>query len=199
MDQKRREFLKYALGGAGVALGFSAYWLGASQRRAARLVRMLVADTRRRIMPAPVRPDPNAWSDNAITICWIGHATMLINFHGIRILTDPAFGDRIGVSLGLGTAGPKRYVAPALQLQELPPIDVVVLSHAHMDHMDVPSLRRLLANTFTVAAKDTSDILAGARVKEMTELRWGEKTRFQCAKGDLDVSSSFRGMPANLR
>jgi L-ascorbate metabolism protein UlaG (beta-lactamase superfamily) len=129
------------------------------------------------------------WSDNAITISWIGHATTLINFYGIRILTDPAFGNYIGISFGLATAGPKRYVAPALRLKELPPIDVVLLSHAHMDHMDLPSLRRFPTDTFTVSARTTSDVLAGAARKRVTELGWGERTRFQGAQGDLEIEA----------
>jgi L-ascorbate metabolism protein UlaG (beta-lactamase superfamily) len=189
MRQNRRRFLKYALAGAGAAAGLGAYWVGTSQRRAARLVRMLFADARRQIAPAPVKPDPQAWSDNAITLSWIGHATILLNFYGVRILTDPAFGERIGVSLGLGTVGPKRYVAPALGLQELPPIDVVLLSHAHMDHMDLSSLRRLAPGCFTVTASATSDVLAGTLVKELTELRWGERTRFRGAKGDVEIEA----------
>src|SRR6266851_72350 len=89
----------------------------------ARRLRQLLADAGRVIAPAPVKPDPAKWSDNQITICWLGHATILINFYGIRILTDPAFGNRIGIRLGIGTAGPKRYIGPALSLKELPPID----------------------------------------------------------------------------
>ena len=67
-----------------------------------------------------------------LTICWLGHATVLINFYGMHILTDPVLGNHIGVSVGLGTFGPKRYIAPALRSGDLPPIDVVLLSHAHM-------------------------------------------------------------------
>lgn len=181
--------MKYALAGLGAAAGVGGYWLGTSRRRAARMVRMLVADAARAIKPAPVKPDPHGWSDNAITLCWIGHATVFINFYGIRILADPAFGNHIGLSVGLGTAGPKRYVAPALALAELPPVDVVLLSHAHMDHMDLPSLRHLVPGTFTVTARATSDILAATPLKQVTELRWNEATRFRCARGDLEIRS----------
>jgi len=79
-----------------------------------------------------VKPTPHQWSNNQITICWLGHATVLINFYGMHILTDPVLGNHIGVSVGLGTFGPKRYIAPALRSGDLPPIDVVLLSHAHM-------------------------------------------------------------------
>jgi L-ascorbate metabolism protein UlaG (beta-lactamase superfamily) len=177
------------LAATGAALGTGVYWANTSKHRAARLLRQIVADARREVLPAPVRPDPSQWSDNAITIAWIGHTTTLINFYGIRILTDPALGNHIGISLGLGTAGPKRYVAPALRVKELPPIDVVLLSHAHMDHMDLPTLRRLPANTFTVSAKTTSDVLAGANRQKITELSWGDHTRYQGPKGDLEIAA----------
>src|SRR5262249_52847734 len=157
--------------------------------RAARVVRMLIADVHRGIKPAPVKPDPATWSDNAITLAWIGHATVLINFYGVRILTDPSLGNRIGVSLGVGTAAPKRYFSPALRFEELPPIDVILLSHAHMDHMDLASLKRFAPGTFVVTAKRTEDILRGTGLKQITELPWGNRTVFHSDRGDLSIEA----------
>ena len=97
---------------------------------------------------------------------------MLISFFGVRILTDPALGSRVGLSLGLGTAGPKRYIAPALKLNELPPIDLVLLSHAHMDHMDLPTLSRFARHAQFVTASITGDVVAAAGAKKITELKW---------------------------
>jgi L-ascorbate metabolism protein UlaG (beta-lactamase superfamily) len=119
----------------------------------------------------------------------LGHATVLINFFGIRILTDPAFGNRIGVSLPLFTAGPKRYISPALRLSELPPIDVLLLSHAHMDHMDLPSLGHFTRNTFTVTAKITGDVLANTGLKQITELPWNGRTTFRNRAGELFIEA----------
>jgi L-ascorbate metabolism protein UlaG (beta-lactamase superfamily) len=187
VQRNRRKFIKYA--GIGTALGLTGYWLGTSQSRVARLIRMLTADIRREIQPAPVKPNPAAWSDNEVSICWIGHATVLINFYGVRILTDPAFGNHVGISLGPGTIGPKRYFAPALRLNELPPVDVVLLSHAHMDHMDLPSLQHFAPDTFTVTAKKTSDILESTGLKKVNELAWNDRTTFHCAKGDLEIEA----------
>ena len=165
-----------ALAGTGLSLGAAAYWVSTSKRSAARLLRTFIADARRQILAAPSKPTPDQWSDNQITLAWIGHATVLINFYGIRILTDPAFGNRIGVSLGLGTAGPKRYIAPALRLRDLPPIDVLLLSHAHMDHMDLPSLRHLEnRKTAVVMASKTSDLIRVDRYGNVRELGWGER------------------------
>jgi len=155
------------------------WWLATSRRRAARYFREILADSHRQVAPAPSKPCPAQWPDNQITISWLGHATVLINFYGIRILTDPALFKRVGVSLGIGTAGPKRYISPALLISELPPIDVLLLSHAHMDHMDLPSLRRLAPNTFTVTAKLTRDILEQTPLQQITELRWNEQTVYR--------------------
>jgi L-ascorbate metabolism protein UlaG (beta-lactamase superfamily) len=189
MQRTRRTFLKYVTVGAATGLGGASWWLAASQGRAARWGRRLIEDARRSILPAPVRPNPPAWSDNQVTICWLGHATTLINFYGIRILTDPALGDRVGVSLGLGTVGPKRYIAPALRLKDLPPIDVLLLSHAHMDHLDLPTLRHLPHSTFTVSANITGDLLANARLRQFSELKWNDRATFRNPKGELQIQA----------
>jgi L-ascorbate metabolism protein UlaG (beta-lactamase superfamily) len=149
----------------------------------------MIADAKRPVLRAAAKPDPAKWSDNRVTLGWIGHSTVLINFYGINILTDPAFGKRVGISLGLGTAGPKRYIAPALAAKELPPIDVLLLSHAHMDHMDLPSLRWLPRETFTVTAKLTSDVVSSAGLRSPTELGWEEQTRYQNGKGELAIEA----------
>jgi len=182
----RRKFLGYsALLGATA----SGAWLGFSQNRAARWLRRIIADSGRGVAPAPVKPDPAQWSENAVTICWIGHATVLINFYGINILTDPTLGNRCGVDLGLGTAGPKRYIAPALKLKELPKIDLVLLSHAHMDHMDLASLGAFAGKTAIVAARNTSDLLAGAKTNPPSELGWGDDFALRTDRGELRVEA----------
>src|SRR6185503_2860595 len=90
-----------------------------------------VEEIGRDVPPAPHKPTPSGWSDNAVTLAWLGHATVLINFYGVRILTDPVMYPRIGVDLGLGTLGPMRLVQCALTPGELPDIDLVLVSHAH--------------------------------------------------------------------
>jgi L-ascorbate metabolism protein UlaG (beta-lactamase superfamily) len=85
---------------------------------------------------AAYTPSPSTWTDNAITLAWLGHATVLINFYGVRILTDPVLFRRIGVNLGVGSFGPLRQIACALSPKSLPDIDLVLVSHAHFDHLD---------------------------------------------------------------
>jgi L-ascorbate metabolism protein UlaG (beta-lactamase superfamily) len=95
----------------------------------------------------------------------------------------------VGISLGLGTAGPKRYIAPALQAKELPPIDVLLLSHAHMDHMDLPTLSHFKSDTFTVTARTTVDVLQSTRLKRLTELGWNERVTFKGTQGELEIQA----------
>jgi len=189
MPRSRRLFLKYMAVGTGSALGGAGWWIAKSKQRAARWVRRLAADARRSVLPAPVRPDPSRWSDNQVTLAWLGHTTVLINFYGIHILTDPALANRVGISLGLGTAGPKRYIAPALCVSELPPIDVLLLSHAHMDHMDLPTLRHFGSSTLTVTAKTTQDVLQATRLKRITEVGWNDRVTFTSRKGELEMQA----------
>ena len=74
------------------------------------------------------------------TLTWIGHATFLIQFHGLNILTDPQFSDRASP---VSWAGPQRAVPPALKIADLPDIDAVVISHDHYDSLDVASVTEL--------------------------------------------------------
>ena len=112
---------------------------------------------------------------------------MLINFFGLTILTDPVLFRRVGADLGIGTVGPKRLVAPALTLRQLPHIDLVLLSHAHMDHFDLATLRRLPASTKAVTASKTADLFAETRIKKPAELAWGESATVRTRNGDVAV------------
>src|SRR3954462_14688172 len=104
------------------------------------------------IAAAPHLPNPSSWSDDTITAAWLGHASVLLNFYGTWILTDPALERRIGIGRGLAKLGPRRLVQPALRARELPPLDLILLSHAHMDHTDLGTLR-LLPRTIPVVVQ----------------------------------------------
>lgn len=126
---------------------------------------------------APHKPEPATWDNDTITAAWIGHATILVNFYGAWIITDPVLSHRIGINvMGMLTLGPSRLVAPALTFEELPPIDLILLSHGHMDHLDIPTLTRFKSSVPVVMAKNTADILEGLPFKQVQELDWGEKT-----------------------
>jgi L-ascorbate metabolism protein UlaG (beta-lactamase superfamily) len=150
----------------------------------------LSADGRRHILPAPERPNPGEWKDRGLFAAWLGHSTVLLQIDGITVLTDPVLGKRVGIRLGPVTVGLKRIVEPALRVGELPRIDVILLSHAHMDHFDIRSLRRLEnLGTTVVTASKTSDLLRVGRYGRVQELTWGERTRV----GGLEI----RAFPVN--
>lgn len=187
MRWNRRKFLVVGGGVAG-ATAAGGGWVATSQSRTAGFFRERVAESWRAIAPAPERPRPDTWDPQGVTLAWLGHATVLIQFHGLTILTDPALCSRVGLNLGLGVLGPKRWVAPALDCAALPPIDVLLLSHAHMDHLDLPTLRRL-PPAFAVTAAATTDLLAGTPFAAATELRWGESATYRGPRGDLRVEA----------
>jgi L-ascorbate metabolism protein UlaG (beta-lactamase superfamily) len=109
---------------------------------------------------------------------WLGHSSVLLKIDGFTILTDPVLGNRCGVRVGPMTVGLKRIVAPALRWPQLPHIDLILLSHAHFDHFDLPTLRRLEGSgTAVVTASSTSDLLRVRRYASVRELGWGERAR----------------------
>jgi len=154
----------------------------------------------RRIPPAPIKPDPSRWRDEDITLSWLGHATILINFLGFKIITDPVLFPRVGIRLPGFSIGPKRLTAPALTVRELPEIDLVLLSHAHFDHFDMRTLHKFSRATQAVTARRTSDILRWTRFGEVIELGWNE-TRTITARNGLASITAFpvRHWGARLR
>jgi len=166
----------------GGAIGFAG--LGAMAYRAAPAFWQQYAhELGRPILNPSEHPNPRSWSDRGLYAAWLGHATMLLKVDGLTILTDPVFSDRVGLSLGPVTLGLKRLTAPALHLTAIPRPDLVLLSHAHMDHFDLPSLRALEhPQTSVITAPKTSDLLRVNRYAAVTELAWGERARAGAAE-----------------
>jgi L-ascorbate metabolism protein UlaG (beta-lactamase superfamily) len=187
---KRRLFDRRTFVTTGVLAGLgSGAWLTTSSAWGARFVRGRLGEIGRDVPAAPHRPAPAAWSDNAITLAWLGHATVLINFYGVRIVTDPTLFSRIGVDALVGTIGPLRLVRCALTAKELPDIDLVLVSHAHFDHLDTASLGALRGMPAAIMAAETSDLLPRRRYSSIRELRWGESARVATKRGDVLVRS----------
>ncbi len=135
-------------------------------------------DMKREVLPPPVVPAPDRWPDRGLFTAWLGHSTVLIKMDGFTILTDPVFSERAGIHLGPFSLGVKRLVEPALKTPELPRIDLVLLSHAHMDHTDLPSLRALESRrTSVIHASRNGDLLRTHRWRSTAELAWGESRR----------------------
>jgi hypothetical protein len=84
------------------------FWKNRWYRLPWRMLGRIAGDYTRSIKPAPLKPTPATWKDDALTAAWIGHSTVLINFYGINILTDPVFSSRVGLRLPPFTIGPKR-------------------------------------------------------------------------------------------
>lgn len=80
------------------------------------------------------------------TVTWIGHATVLVQMDGKAILTDPVWSRRAGPFARIGAP---RISAPGVRLEDLPPIDCVLISHNHYDHLDVHAIEHLARNTLT--------------------------------------------------
>jgi L-ascorbate metabolism protein UlaG (beta-lactamase superfamily) len=158
-----------------------------TRRWIAHLWREWTVESWRPIAPAFAHPHPGTWRNDCLTAAWLGHATVLINFFGIKILTDPALFPRIGIRFLGFTIGPKRLTAPALTFRELPPIDLILLSHAHFDHFDVGTLRCFHASTRVITARRTADLLRRTRLRHVSELNWNEEITISTDRGDVRV------------
>src|ERR1700761_4427997 len=142
------------------------------------LFRQISRECKREISPAPHRPEPKLWTGEGLHAAWLGHSTGLLMLDGFTILTDPVFSDKVGLRLGPLTIGMKRLVDAAALLADLPPIDAVLLSHAHMDHFDLPSLRQLEdERTRVITAHRTCDLLRRRRYAGVHELRWNQSVQ----------------------
>ncbi len=118
--------------------------------------------------------DP-AWlgaNHSADTLTWVGHDTFLVQWGGLNLLTDPIYGERASP---LPFAGPKRLVPPALAFERLPPIDVVLVSHNHYDHLDAPTIKRLIhahPHTHFVVPKGLRRWFTRRGASRVIELDW---------------------------
>ncbi len=135
--------------------------------------------------PSKKRPNLTNWHRHDLAAVWVGHATVLLRVGGMNVLTDPVMSERIGVGLGLMTGGPKRLVSAALHPRQLPPIDLILVSHAHFDHLDRPTLAKLPKNTPVITARHTHDLAKDLGFSRVSELQWGESLRVS----ELNISA----------
>jgi L-ascorbate metabolism protein UlaG (beta-lactamase superfamily) len=141
-------------------------------------------DIKRPVLAAAHIPRPELWPDHGLHAAWLGHTTVLMKIEGIVVITDPVFSARIGLNFGPFTVGLKRLVEPALRAAGIPSPDIILMSHAHMDHWDTPSLRALESrSTRVVTAARTSDLLRARHYAGVHELGWGETARI----GELSI------------
>jgi L-ascorbate metabolism protein UlaG (beta-lactamase superfamily) len=157
-------------------------WLG-------HLFREWTIESWRPIAPPFATPEPSKWNDTQVTLAWLGHSTVLINFFGVTILTDPVLFSRVGIRLPGIIIGPKRLTAPALQFRDLPHIDLVLLSHAHFDHFDLRTLRCFDETTRVITARATSNLLKRTRFTDITELNWSERKTISVVAGEIVITA----------
>ena len=121
-------------------------------------------------VPNPIVPKPPARVDgDDLLITYVGHVTILIQTAGLNILTDPLWSDRASPT---NWAGPKRVRAPGIAIDDLPKIDLILVSHNHYDHLDIATLQKL-------AQRDQPRIvtaLGNARIMKLAadEMDWGD-------------------------
>jgi L-ascorbate metabolism protein UlaG (beta-lactamase superfamily) len=140
----------------------------------------------------PVESPLETWAQRPATdlrVTWLGHSTMLIESGGIRVLTDPVFGERIGP---LSFAGPRRFHPPPARIEQLPPLDAILVSHDHFDHLcktSVIELARLRVPFIT--SLGVGALLERYGAETVVELDWWESHTL--SGGDL----RFTAVPAH--
>lgn len=129
-------------------------------------------------------PIPNVqFKESKPWAMWIGHSSYLISVNGTHILTDPVWSKRCSP---VPFAGPKRKIPPPLALEELPKIDIVLISHDHYDHLDRPTvkkLHRLYPDILWVVPKGVKKWFKRQGIKNTVELDWWDEAL---------VNSSFK-------
>jgi L-ascorbate metabolism protein UlaG (beta-lactamase superfamily) len=127
--------------------------------------------------PLPSMNPLQAWARppaSGLRATWLGHSTVLIEIDGLRVLTDPIWGTRASPSR---LAGPKRFQPVPVRLRAMPPVDLVIVSHDHYDHLDYPTIRELARRDlpFVTSLGVGAHLEAwGVRPERVVELDWWE-------------------------
>lgn len=141
--------------------------------------------------------DPRpAWArapQTGLRLTWLGHSTVLLELDGARVLTDPVFGERASP---LSFAGPRRFHPVPVALSELPPLDLVVLSHDHYDHLcrdTMAALARMSVPIVTALGVGARLEALGIDARRITELDWHESTQVGPLRVTAAPSQHFSG------
>ncbi|MEM8609358.1 MAG: MBL fold metallo-hydrolase [Myxococcota bacterium] len=113
------------------------------------------------------------------TATWVGHATLLVQMEGVTFLTDPIWSS---TASPVSFAGPKRFVPPGIDIDDLPEIDFVVVSHNHYDHLDLDTLATLAKrspDTVFFVPIANAELLQENGIANVRELNWGESQQYR--------------------
>jgi L-ascorbate metabolism protein UlaG (beta-lactamase superfamily) len=113
--------------------------------------------------------------EGVLRVTPVGHATFLIQMDGLNILTDPIWSDRCSP---VSWVGPKRHKKPGIRFEDLPPIDAVLVSHNHYDHLDLPTLKRLAKKGAprSVVSLGNLDLVRDTGIPKVDEFDWWQST-----------------------
>jgi L-ascorbate metabolism protein UlaG (beta-lactamase superfamily) len=146
--------------------------------------------------PLPAR-DPRAqWASppaSGLRVTWLGHSTLLLEVDGVRILTDPVFGERASP---LSFAGPRRFHPVPVPIADLPPIDVLLLSHDHYDHLCRASITELAGRPLQVVTSlgvATHLEAYGMPAERIHELDWNEAIGLPGVRFTATAAQHFSG------
>ncbi|MET0591699.1 MAG: MBL fold metallo-hydrolase [Polyangiaceae bacterium] len=143
------------------------------------------------LAPLPSQSPLEAWNkpiETGLRATWLGHSTVLVEIDGVRVLTDPVWGERISP---VSFAGPKRFQPVPAPIASLPRIDAVIVSHDHYDHLDYPTileLARLDVPFYTSLGVGAHLESWGVRPERIIELDWWEKA--ELGKGGVTITAA---------
>jgi N-acyl-phosphatidylethanolamine-hydrolysing phospholipase D len=164
----------------------------------------------RLVKPPPRDPDPQVFRRAApshparvvapnVAITWVGHSSFLLQLDGVNVLTDPVWSDRASP---LRWLGPKRWVPPGIDFDALPPIDAVLLSHNHYDHLDDRTVRRLTRRYPDAAWFTPLGVAAFVRKRggtRVTELDWWDEASLGAVRLACTPAQHFSSRSVNDR
>ncbi|WP_257451361.1 MBL fold metallo-hydrolase [Archangium lipolyticum] len=141
--------------------------------------------------PLPLESPLATWArpaDTGLRATWLGHSTVLLELDGLRVLTDPVWGERVSPS---SFAGPKRFHPVPVTLAQLPPLDAVIVSHDHYDHLDYPTILELARTDvpfYTSLGVGAHLEAWGVPPERITELDWWESATLP--RGELRITAA---------
>ena len=149
----------------------------------------------------PFRTDVRVYEtppENGLRVTWLGHSSMLLEIDGVRLLIDPVWNERAGP---VNWAGPKRFFGSPLRFEEIPVIDVVLISHDHYDHLGKETIQRLsrlnvLEKSHWVTTLGVGRLLQrfGVSGERITELDWTQSVRVTGSA--MGAACEFTALPA---